>query len=450
MRRYHYSDPAIDTILGSAWSRFSRLVEQAQPKARAFYEQRLGQRYDIESAIHHIINSVAQEGDAAVERFNHLFDDIRIPLRDLRRNGDDCAAAYERCDATLRQALDTAGKRIRSYQERLIPQGFGEDLSQPLGVRWLPLDRIAAYVPGGAGGTLPLCSSVLMNLIPAQVAGVPQRVLFTPARADGTINDAVLAAAHVAGVSEVYGVGGVQAIAAAAHGTATIAAVDKIVGPGNLFVTLAKRAVYGRVDLDMLAGPSEVLVISDGSVPAAWAAADLLSQAEHDAVAIPALICLDNDNADAILAELERQLAALPQDRREVAERSVQDMGWCVVCDDRDQAIDIANRMAAEHLELLVADAAAWFPRIRHAGAVFIGPWSPEPIGDYVAGPSHTLPTGGTARMWSGIGTDTFLRRSSIINFSEDDFRACAAEGATLAAAEGLHAHHQSIAIRLG
>jgi histidinol dehydrogenase len=287
-----------------------------------------------------------------------------------------------------------------------------------------------------------------MNLIPALVAGVPERVLITPARSDGSIHDAVLAAAHIAQVNEVYGIGGVQSIAAVAHGTHSIKAVDKIVGPGNLFVTLAKRAVFGRVDIDMLAGPSEVLVISDGSVDAKWAAADLLSQAEHDAVSIPALVTIGSGVADEILAELGQQLAALPAERRSTAEKSLTNMGWCIECDSQGQAIDIANRMAAEHLELLVEQPASWMQGIRHAGAIFVGPYSPEPIGDYIAGPSHTLPTGGTARMWSGIGTDTFMRRSSIINLSADDFASCSDAGACIAAAEGLEAHRRSITSR--
>ena len=448
MQRFTYSDPAIQPLLGSAWSRFARLVDQAQPRARAFYQERLGKDLSIEEAVQHILDDIEQHGDAAVSRYNELFDGIQCEVKDLRFDADDCKAAFERLDEKLQGALSQAGERIRTYQEKLLPKGFGEDLGESLGVRWLPLDRIAAYVPGGAGGKLPLCSSVLMNLIPALVAGVPERVLITPARSDGSIHDAVLAAAHVAQVQEVYGIGGVQSIAAVAHGTETIRAVDKIVGPGNLFVTLAKRAVFGRVDIDMLAGPSEVLVISDGSVNPEWAAADLLSQAEHDAVAIPALVTIGEGVADAILAALDRQVAELPEERRTTAAMSVANMGWCIECAEQAEAIDIANRMAAEHLELLVEDPGSWLDGIRHAGAIFVGPYSPEPIGDYIAGPSHTLPTGGTARMWSGIGTDTFMRRSSIINFSEADFTKTAAAGACLAEAEGLEAHRRSITIR--
>ncbi|TVR44062.1 MAG: histidinol dehydrogenase [Planctomycetota bacterium] len=450
MRRFASSEPAINQLLGSAWSRFAHLVDQAQDRARAFYQQRLGQPFSIEGAVQHILDSVEAQGDTAIERFNRLFDGIELPVAQLRFGAADCRAAFESLESPLQIALEQAAERIRAYQRRLLPQSFGTALDEPLGVRWLPLDRVCGYVPGGAGGKLPLCSSVLMNLMPARVAGVRELALFTPARADGSIHPAVLGAAHLVDCDEVWGIGGVQAIAAAAHGTSSIRAVDKIVGPGNLFVTLAKRAVFGRVDIDMLAGPSEVLVIADGSVDPAWAAADLLSQAEHDAVAVPALVALGDEVADAIHAEVMRQLAALPEERRHTAERSVADMGWIVVCQNRAEAVNIANRMAAEHLELLVANPQDWLPELRHAGAIFVGPWSPEPIGDYVAGPSHTLPTGGTARMWSGIGADTFLRRSSIINFSAEDFQACAQAGETLAAAEGLEAHRRSIAIRRG
>mgnify|MGYP000200465177 CR=1 FL=1 len=256
-------------------------------------------------------------------------------------------------------------------------------------------------------------------------------------------------AAQAVGVDEVYRIGGIPAIAALAVGTASCPAVDTVVGPGNIYVTLAKRRAYGRVNLDMLAGPSEVLVIADATADARFVAADLLSQAEHDVLAMCILLAVGDGVADAVQGEVARQLAALPAERRAVATESVQRFGRLVRCRDVAEACAISDRVAPEHLELLVADPAAALPRIRNAGAVFVGPWSPEPVGDYVAGPSHTLPTGGGARRWSGIGADTFMKRSSLINLGRDDFRAMAGAGIAMARAEGLEAHARAIEIRL-
>jgi len=350
----------------------------------------------------------------------------------------------------LRDAIATAIAQVEAYQRRLLPRGFGEHLDEPLGVRWLPLTRVGAYVPGGAGGSLPLPSTVIMNLVPAKVAGVRELVLVTPSRADGSIAPELLAAAHAVGVSEIWRVGGIPAVAALACGTPTLRAVDKIVGPGNIFVTLAKRHAYGRVDIDMLAGPSEVLVIADRSANADYVAADLLSQAEHDPLAMCICLTIGAGVGAGIQAALVRQLAALPPARRAVAEESVRRHGRLIPCADLAQAVAISNRIAPEHLELLINEPKTALAGLTHAGAIFVGPWSPEPIGDYVAGPSHTLPTGGTARMWSGIGADTFLKRTSLINFDEATFRRLAPAGIALARAEGLEAHARAIEVRLG
>lgn len=330
-----------------------------------------------------------------------------------------------------------------------MPKGFGENLDETLGVRWSPVSSAGGYVPGGAQGSLPLCSSVIMNLVPAVVAGVERVVLVTPPRPDGSIAPEVLAAAHLSGVSEVYAVGGIQAIAALAIGTETIPKVDTIVGPGNIFVTLAKRHAFGRVAIDMLAGPSEVLVIADGSVDPAWVAADVLSQAEHDVLAMPVLVTIGEGVAEPIVTEIHQQLDALPAERQEVARSSVANLGLIITCDTLEQAAAASDRFAPEHLELLVEDTKALLPMIHHAGAIFVGQWSTEPIGDYVAGPSHTLPTGGSARMFSGIGADTFLRRSSIINLDEATFRSLAPSGIAIARAEGLEAHARAMETRL-
>ncbi|MEK7412597.1 MAG: histidinol dehydrogenase [Planctomycetota bacterium] len=443
------TDPRLAGILGDTHQRMQRLIDEAQVKARAFYQKTLGRPSSIEEMIDEIFAAVEREGNAAVVRYVQAFDGASLPINQLRVATADIEAAYNRCSSSIRAAIEQSVDQVARYQRRLLPRGFGEALDEPLGVRWLPVDSAGAYVPGGASGSLPLFSSVIMNLVPAQVAGVPRTVLVTPPRRDGSIADEVLAAAKVIGVNEVYRIGGIPAIAALAVGTDSIARVETVVGPGNIFVTLAKRRAYGRVNLDMLAGPSEVLVIADATANPRYVAADLLSQAEHDVLAMCVLLSIGDDMGNAVQAELSQQLAALPEERRSVASESLARFGRLVRCSNLDEAIGLANRIAAEHVELLVADPKSALAQIRHAGAIFVGPWSPEPIGDYMAGPSHTLPTGGGARRWSGIGADTFMRRSSIINLGESDFRALAQSGIIMARSEGLEAHARSIAVRL-
>jgi histidinol dehydrogenase len=442
-------DAALADLLGATHQRFQRLVAEAEAKARPFYAKTLGREYSIAEVIDEVFAAVERDGDAAVVHYTRLFDGATLPADALRVPATELAQAWEDCEPHLRNAITFAIRQVESYQRRLLPRSFGTNLDEPLGVRWSPLARVGAYIPGGPKGALPLFSSVVMNLVPAKVAGVRDLVLVTPPREDGSIAPELLAAAHAVGVGEVYRVGGIPAIAALACGTGSLRAVDKIVGPGNLYVTLAKRQAYGRVDIDMLAGPSEILVIADSSANPAFVAADLLSQAEHDVLAMAVCLTVGNGVASAIQQELSTQLDALPEERRTVAAESIRRFGRLVRCSDHAQAVSIANRIAPEHLELQVKDPKALLPKLVNAGAIFIGPWSPEPIGDYVAGPSHTLPTGGTARMWSGIGVDTFLRRTSIVNFSEADFRHCADAGLLLARGEGLEAHARAIEIRL-
>lgn len=448
LREITPNDPAFQALIGSAHQRFQRLVNEAEVQARPYYKSKLGRDLSIAQVIEEIFAAVEREGDAAVTRYASLFDDSSLSPDRLRVSAAEMEAAWNECNPALREAMKTAISQVEAYQRKLMPAGFGANLDASLGVRWLPLQRVGAYVPGGPQGTLPLFSSVIMNLMPAKVAGVPELVLVTPARKDGTIATELLAAAHAIGVKEVYRVGGIPAIATLACGTPTIRGVDKIVGPGNIFVTLAKKHAFGRVDIDMLAGPSEILVIADGTANANWVAADLLSQAEHDVLAM--VICLVvNQSPAAIQQAVTAQLGSLPRSRQNVARESLERFGCVVRCKTLDEAVDIANRVAPEHVQLMVAEPAKAVARLTNAGAIFVGPWSPEPIGDYVAGPSHTLPTGGTARMWSGIGADTFLRRSSIINLSEADFRRLAQAGVTMAQGEGLEAHARSIGIRL-
>jgi histidinol dehydrogenase len=445
------ADAAFQDLVGASHQRFARLVHEAESKARGFYEKTLGRPAGIEEVVDEVFTAVEREGDAAVVRYSQAFDGSALPAERLQVPAAELKAAWDQLEPGLKGALQTAIDQVIAYQRRLLPSGFGTALDEPLGVRWTPIPRVGAYVPGGPKGSLPLFSSVIMNLVPAKVAGVPSTVLVTPPRADGTLAPEVMAAAYAVGVDEVYRVGGVPAIAALACGTPTIAKVDKIVGPGNIVVTLAKRRAYGRVDIDMLAGPSEVLVIADASADPRYVAADLLSQAEHDTLAMCICLVLGGPAvAKPIQAEVARQLAALPEVRQNVARASVERFGRLVHVRDLVEAAAVANRIAAEHLEVLVAEPKALVPRLTNAGAIFVGPWSPEPIGDYVAGPSHTLPTGGTARMWSGIGADTFLKRTSLINLDEAEFRRLAPAGLALARGEGLEAHARSIEVRLG
>jgi histidinol dehydrogenase len=443
-------DPALADLLAGAHQRFARLVHEADAKARAFYRRTLGREASIAEVVDEVFTAVEREGDTAIARYVKAFDGADLPAGGLRVPREACEAAWRTIDGGLRDAIQLAVEQVRAYQRQLLPTGFGTALDRPLGVRWSPIPRVGAYVPGGAAGSLPLFSSVIMNLVPAKVAGVPETVLVTPPRPDGSVAPELLAAAHAVGVDEVVRVGGIPAIALLACGSASVRRVDKIVGPGNIVVTLAKQRAYGRVDIDMLAGPSEVLVICDRTADPRHIAADLLSQAEHDVLAMSICLVVGDGVAAPIQAEVARQLAALPAERQAVARASIERFGVLVRCRDLDQAAALSDRIAPEHLEVLVADPRALVPRLHHAGAIFVGPWSPEPIGDYVAGPSHTLPTGGTARMWSGVGADTFLRRTSLINLGEQDFRRLAQAGMTMARAEGLEAHARSIQVRLG
>jgi histidinol dehydrogenase len=441
-------DPAFAAVTARSQDRLQQLVREAEVRARPYYERVLGRPASIAEVIAEIFAAVEREGDEALVRYSQLFDRSPLAADALLVPAGACAAAWQATAPALQAAMRVAIERIEAYQRRLLPQGFATGPDQPLGVRWLPLERVGAYVPGGAQGATPLFSSVLMNLVPARVAGVRDLVLVTPPRPDGSVADEILAAAHAVGVREVYRLGGIPAIAALACGTPRIAAVDKIVGPGNIFVTLAKQYAFGRVDIDMLAGPSEVLVIADGSVDARLVAADLLSEAEHDPLAMCICLTIGAPTPAPIQAALRQQLAALPEARRAVAAQSLERFGTLVRCADRAEAVRIANRIAPEHLEVLTERPHELVSGLVHAGAIFIGPWSPEPIGDYVAGPSHTLPTGGSARIWSGIGADTFLRRTSLIHFSEADFRACMASGIAMARQEGMEAHARAIEIR--
>jgi histidinol dehydrogenase len=401
------------------------------------------------TVVSRILDDVKARGDEAVVDYTRRFDAPNYSAKDLKAGARELAAATSSADPTFLRALNRAASQIEAFHRRQLRTGF-ISLDRPgtmLGQLVQPVERVGVYVPGGQGGKTPLVSSVLMGAIPARVAGVPKIVMATPPTADGRINPHLLVAARKAGVSEVYKVGGAWAIGALAFGTATIPKVDVIVGPGNLYVTLAKKIVAGTVGIDIIAGPSEVLVAADDSADPEFIAADLLAQAEHDPRASAVLVTPSAELAAAVRAEVLEQLSGLG--RAEIARRSIKRFGAVFVVKDVSTAIDLSNRVAPEHLELHLRDAFAHLGRIRHAGAVFIGEHTPEPVGDYVAGPNHVLPTAGTARFASALSVEHFLKRTSVIHYSAAALRREAADIMRLAEVEGLGAHANTIRVRL-
>jgi histidinol dehydrogenase len=373
------------------------------------------------------------------------FDKVTLTRETLRVSADEVDAAERACAASVIDALRIAAARIEAYHRRQLPKDerFTDASGVRLGWRWGPLSSVGLYVPGG---TASYPSSVLMNAVPARVAGVRRVVMVTPA-SGGAINPLTLVAAKLAGVSEIYRIGGAQAIAALAYGTQTISPVDKIVGPGNAYVAAAKREVFGRVGIDSIAGPSEILVVADAANDPAWIAADLLSQAEHDASSQSILITDDAAFGDTVAGEVERQLALLP--RRDIAARAWNDHGAVIVVPSLDSAAELVDRIAPEHLEIATADPEAFFARVHHAGAAFLGRHTPEAVGDYIAGPNHVLPTSGTARFSSGLSVLDFLKRTSVLACDAEALSNLGTPALALAEAEGLAAHGRSIAIRL-
>ncbi len=396
-----------------------------------------------------ILDDVKARGDQALVDYTRRFDAPAYSLKDMPVQKRELAAAKSSADRTFLRALNRAAAQIEAFHRRQLRSGF-VSLDRPgtmLGQLVRPVERVGVYVPGGTGGRTPLVSSVLMGAIPAKVAGVEQIIMVTPPTADGRVNPHLLAAAQRAGVDMVYKVGGAWAVAALAFGTATIPKVDVIVGPGNLYVTLAKQIVAGSVGIDIIAGPSEVLVIADDSADPEFIAADLLAQAEHDARASAVLVTTSAVLAAGVRAEMERQLGEL--DRADIARASIERFGAVFVTPDVTRAIDLSNRMAPEHLELHLREPFTRLGQIRNAGAVFIGEYTPEPVGDYMAGPNHVLPTAGTARFASALSVDHFLKRTSIIHYSAEALRREAADILRLAEVEGLGAHANTIRRRL-
>lgn len=400
-------------------------------------------------AVAAIIEAVREKGDDAVLAYTRKFDAANLTLQALRVSEEEIGDAEQRVDDDFRATLRFAADRIRTFHQREMEDSWflTRDDGALVGRLVRPVDSAGLYVPGGQGGSTPLVSSVLMNGIPAAIAGVARRVMVTPPSADGTVSPALLVAAREVGITEIYKTGSAWAIAALAFGTASIRRVDVIVGPGNQYVAEAKRQVMGRVRIDMIAGPSEVLIIADRSANPAYIAADMLAQAEHDPQAVAVLITTSKTVATRTVAELERQSRKLS--RQDIARASLREKGAILVAATLDEAVELANQIAIEHLELQVEEPWQWLPRIRHAGAVFLGHNTPEAAGDYVAGPNHVLPTMGTARISSALGVETFLKKSSVISYSRQALLGDADHIMRLASLEGLSAHKNSVTVRV-
>ncbi len=400
---------------------------------------------DVAQVVKSIIADVRKRGDTALVELINKFDKAGVTAQTLKLSAAEIEAALAKVSKAQLEAIETAARRIEAYHRRQLPadERFTDETGAVLGWRWTSVDSVGLYVPGG---TASYPSSVLMNAIPARVAGVKRIVMVTPA-SGGTINPMVLAAARRAGVSDIYRIGGAQAVAALAYGTQSIIAVDKIVGPGNAYVAAAKREVFGQVGIDSIAGPSEILVIADGQNDPEWIAADLLSQAEHDASSQSILITDDADFADKVAAAAQRQIAILP--RKDIASKSWNDYGAIITVARLDDAAPLADAFAPEHLEIATADPESFSNKVRHAGAIFLGRHTPEAMGDYIAGPNHVLPTSRTARFSSGLSVLDYMKRTTLLSLDAKSMAAIGPDALTLAESEGLEAHARSISARL-
>lgn len=397
----------------------------------------------VTSAVTDILNNVKQNGDDAVREYTLKFDGHMPSKFEISREEID--SSPDKCDRDFILALYKAADNIRDFHARQKQQSWLEPKQNGviLGQRIRGLKRVGVYVPGG---TAAYPSSVLMNVIPAKIAGVKEIVMVTPPQKDGTANPDILAAAKIAGVDRVFLMGGAQAVAALAYGTQSVPKVDKIVGPGNIFVATAKKLLYGTVDIDMIAGPSEILIVADKSANPKFLAADLMSQAEHDKMASAILLTTSEETANETAKELSRQMQTL--ERRDIIEQSLKDFGAIIVCKDISEAVDFANELAPEHLELAVENPMEYIGRVDNAGSVFLGHYSPEPLGDYFAGPNHVLPTSGTARFFSPLSVDSFIKKSSFIYYTEPALSEAKDDIIKLAETEGLTAHANSIKVR--
>lgn len=399
----------------------------------------------FEAAVADILANVKEKGDEALFSYTKEFDKVEVTADTIRVTEAEIQEAYEAVDASLLEVIRKALVNIRSYHEKQRQNSWftSTENGTMLGQKVTPLNRVGVYVPGGKA-VYP--SSVLMNIVPAKVAGVPYIVMTTPPGKDGKVNPSTLVAAKEAGADEIYKVGGAQAIGALAYGTASIPKVDKIVGPGNIFVALAKKAVYGHVSIDSIAGPSEILVLADETANPHYVAADLLSQAEHDEMASAILITTSTELAQNVEKEIDGYLKVLS--RREIIEKSLENFGYILIAEDMDEAIDATNEIASEHMEIVTKNAFEVMMKVRNAGAIFIGEYSSEPLGDYFAGPNHVLPTNGTAKFFSALSVDDFIKKSSIVYYSRSALKEIHKDIIQFATSEQLTAHANSIAVR--
>lgn len=413
--------------------------------AKASIRKVFGSELTATEVVEKIVNDVRMTGDEAVFRYTKDIDGVSLDPGTIEVTADEFTQALEKVDSTVLAAIRQAIANVKSFHREQMPKSWltYREHGSMLGQSCIPLERVGVYVPGG---TAAYPSSVIMNAVPAAVAGVKEIIMVVPPAKDGSVNPYVLTAAKEAGVTRIFKVGGAQAVAALAFGTELIPKVDKITGPGNIFVTLAKKAVYGHCGIDMLAGPSEILIVADKAADPSYIAADMLSQAEHDVLASSILITDSKALADQVIIEVEKQLAQLP--RKEIAEAALERNGLLLIVEDIMQAMELANLSAPEHLEILTEEPFAMLPYVRNAGAVFLGPYSPEPLGDYMAGPNHILPTGGTARFYSVLNVETFMKKTSIIAYTQKALAAVSGHVIALAEAEGLVAHANAIKVR--
>jgi len=413
--------------------------------ARARIKQSFGEELTAQQVVERIVEDVRRQGNEAVLKYTRSIDGADLTADTLEVSRHELETALAAVDREVLAALEAAVFNVKRFHAEQLPKSWFSEREHGaiLGQKCTPLDRVGIYVPGG---TAAYPSSVIMNAVPATVAGVKEIIMVVPPDGEGRVNPYVLAAAQLAGVTRIFKVGGAQAVAALAFGTETIPKVDKITGPGNIFVTLAKKAVYGHADIDMLAGPSEILIVADNTADPAYVAADMLSQAEHDVLSSSILITDSADLADKVAKEVESQLAALP--RQAIAAQSIDDNGLIIITPTIMEAVELANLSAPEHLELLTAEPFKLLPYVRHAGAIFLGPYSPEPLGDYFAGPNHVLPTGGTARFCSVLNVETFMKKTSIIAYTQAALAAVSSQVIKLAEAEGLAAHANAVRLR--
>ena len=427
-------------ILRAGEKRFDRYLSEVEGRGAQDI-------FRFEKEVRSILEDVRKRGDKAVVHYTQVFDDLRIPIDQLQVKKSEVKEAYRKVPREFLETLQQAARRIQKFHQllskRLLLSWKGEEKGIRLEQVMRPLERVGIYVPGGKA-SYP--STVLMAAIPAKVAGVQEIVMVTPPQKEG-ISPAVLVAADLAGVDRIYRIGGVQAVAALAYGTESVSKVDKIVGPGNQYVATAKRLVYGEVDIDMVAGPSEIVIVSDERMPPSFVAADLISQAEHDEMALAILITNAEAFGRIVKKELERQLSCLK--RRKVASESLNRRGAILIVKNLDQAMQLVNRIAPEHLELLVSRPLALIKGVRHAGAIFLGPYTPEAIGDYMAGPNHILPTAGTARFSSPLGVEDFIKRTNLLSFTRRALRRFEKDVKRFSEWEGLEGHSQAVQMRM-